>query len=107
MVKLKVQMESRAELFDRCLWQADLYLREKLIEYNHASVRASPVYTPQNSPADVLLITSENISRKEFVFWQHILELLDVSVDFWDTNRYNGLSVDSRTGTRHKDSWHG
>ena len=107
MVKIAVQMEGRAELFDRCLWQADLYLRDKLIEYNHRCIRVSPVYNPQSSPADVLLITSEKISRKEFVFWQHILELLDVSVDFWDTTRYNGLSIDACTGTRHKGSWHG
>ena len=106
-VSIKVQMENSAELFDRCYWQVDLYLREKLIEYNNRRIRVSPLYSPLKEPADVLLVTSEAIPRKEFVFWQHILELLQVSVDFWDTTRYFGFSVDSRTGSPHKDSWQG
>ena len=106
-VNIKIQMESWAELFDRCFWQADVYLREKLIEYNHQPIRVSPVYSPHKEPADVLLVTSEAITRKEFVFWQHILELLDVTVDFWDTTRYCGFSVDKRTNERHQNSWQG
>lgn len=63
------------------------------------------MYNPNTAPADVLLVTSEAVARKEYIFWQRIFELLDVSVDFWDTTRFCGFSVDSRTGTRHKDSW--
>ena len=106
-IKIKIQMESRAELFDRCKWQADLFLREKLIEYKITEIRVSPVYCSQKPAGDVLLVTSEAISRQEFVLWQHILELLKVSVDFWDTTRYHGMSLDSRTNARHKNSWQG
>ena len=106
-VTLMIQMESRAELFHRCHWQADLYLRGKLIEYNHQVIRVTPTYDAQKPPADALLVTSTVITRKEFVFWQHILELLDISVDFWDTTRYHGLSVDSRTEKPHDNSWRG
>ena len=106
-VSLTVQMESRAELFDRCLWQADVYLRDKLIEYNFAKIRVSPFYTPRNPPADILMVTSSLIGRREFVFWQTILESFNVTVDFWDTDRYNGFSVDSSTNTRHQVTWEG
>ncbi|XP_019856009.1 PREDICTED: collagen alpha-1(XXVII) chain-like, partial [Amphimedon queenslandica] len=106
-VQLTVQMESRAELFDRCLWQADVYLRDKLIEYNHQMIRVSPFYTPTASPSDILMITGSGISRREFVFWQKILESLYVTVDFWDTDRYNGVSVDATTNTRHAVTWEG
>ena len=106
-VSVVVQMESRAELFHRCHWQVDLYLRGKLIEYNQQCVRVTPAYDVQKPPADLLLITSTVITRREFVFWQHVLELLDISVDFWDTTRYHGLSVDSRTGKPHEHSWRG
>ena len=106
-ISFMIQMESCAELFERCFWQADLYLREKLIEYNHQCIRVSPKYNPHSDPADVLLVTSEAITRKEFVLWQHLLEVLNVSVDFWDTARHFGLSIDSRTGTRHENSWQG
>ena len=106
-VQITVQMESRAELFDRCYWQADLYLRDKLIEYNFEKIRVTPFYLPKDPAADVLMITSEAITRKEFVFWQRVLEILGVTVDFWDTTRYNGLSVDTRTNTRHQVTWEG
>ena len=106
-VTLMVQMERSAELFEQCNWQADLYLRGKLIEYNHQRIRVSPKYHQSTEPADVLFVTSEAIGRKEFVFWQHLLELLHVSVDFWDTTRHFGLSVDSRTGKRHEMCWQG
>jgi len=106
-VQVTVQMESRAELFDRCLWQADLYLREKLIEYNFRKIRVTPFYTPQEPIADVLMITNDAITRKEFVFWQKVLEVLQLSVDFWDTVRYNGISVDQSTNVRHQITWEG
>jgi hypothetical protein len=106
-VQVTIQMESRAELFDRCHWQADLYLRDKLIEYNFEKVRVTPFYIPRDPPADILLVTSEAITRKEFVYWQRILEVLKVSVDFWDTTRYNGFSLDSASGTRHQVTWEG
>ena len=106
-VQVTVQMESRAELFEKLLWQADLYLRGKLVEYNMKDIRVSPFFTGTGPPGDVLMITSEFISRKEFVYWQKILELLKVNVQFWDTERYNGLSVDKSTNARHEISWEG
>ena len=106
-VQVTIQMESRAELFDRCLWQADLYLREKLIEYNFQKIRVTPFYTPQEPTADVLMITNDAITRKEFVFWQKVLEVLQLSVDFWDAVHYNGISVDQATNARHQNSWEG
>ena len=106
-VQLAVQMEGRAELFDRCLWQADVYLRDKFIEYNHQMIRVSPFYTPTDPPADLLMITGSNISRREFVFWQKILESLNAKVDFWDIDRYNGVSVDTVTNARHEVTWEG
>ena len=107
LVHVTIQMESRAELFDRCFWQTDVYLRDKLIEYNFQKIRVSPFYTPKNPSSDVLMITSSSITRQEFVFWQRILETFNVSVDFWDTDRYNGVSIDSATNSRHQVTWEG
>ena len=104
-VETAVQMESCAELFDWCHWEADLYLRDKLIEYNSEKIRVSPFYIPSTPSTDVLFVTNQHISRKEFVFWQRILENVGANVDFWDTQRYNGLSVDSHTGQVHEVTW--
>ena len=106
-VQLTIQMESRAELFDRCICQVDMFLRDKLIEYNLQKIRVSPFYAPSDPVADILMVTGSQISRKEFVYWQKILETLRVSVDFWDVERYNGLSVDNVTNSRHAVTWEG
>ena len=106
-VRIVVQMESRAELFDRCLWQADLYLRDKLIEYNFKEIRVAPTYIPGKADADALMITSQKISRKEFILWQRLLEVLNVKINFWDVDRHHGLSVDNRSKARHNPSWLG
>ena len=106
-VQIVIQMESRAELFDHCLWQADLYLRDKLIEYNFRDIRVAPIYVPDKDDADVLMITNQTITRKEFILWQRLLEVLNVKANFWDVDRYHGLSVDNRTKARHPASWLG
>ena len=106
-IQVTIQMESQAELLDRCFWQADLCLRDKLIEYNFERIRVIPFYIPQDPTVDILLITSETVSRKEFVFWQNIFQILGVTVDFWDTTRCNGFSVDLQTNDRHEISWKG
>ncbi|CAH1783233.1 unnamed protein product [Owenia fusiformis] len=98
-------MESSCELFDRCLWQTDLFLRGKLIEYNFAYIRASPFYIVKEVPGDVLMVTGAHITRPLFVLWQTMFEYLGVSLDFWDTERHNGFSVDVSTNTRHEVSW--
>ena len=103
-VNVIVQMDSQAELFDHCLWQVDVYLRGKLIEYNFQKIRISPIYAPSDPAADVLMVTGSSISRREFVFWQHILDGLNVSVDFWDTGHYHGFSA---TNARHEVTWEG
>ena len=99
-VRVVVQMESQAEFFDRCLWQADLHLRDKLIEYNFKEIRIAPVYIPEMADADALMITSQKITRKEFILWQRLLEVLNVKINFWDVDCYHGLSVEiySMTG---------
>lgn len=106
-VTIRVHMANCAELFDHCIWKADLRLRDKLIEYSQKSIRVTPTYNPQKVPADVLLITNGALTRKEFVFWKSTFAVLDASFDIWDTDVNCGLSSHSRTGMRHKTSWHG
>ena len=52
----------------------------------------------RDPPGDVIFITSK--------MWQHILENLEISVDFYDRDKYNGVSVDAATNTHHQMSWH-
>ncbi|XP_064636852.1 uncharacterized protein LOC135493433 [Lineus longissimus] len=104
-VTLPIYMEGGAELFDRCLVQADVFLRGKLIEYNQHLIRVCPYYVKRDPPADVLLVTGPEITRPHFILWQTMFEMLDVTLDFWDVERYNGMSLDSTTSQRHPVTW--
>ena len=107
LIKFNVAMSNKAELFDRCPIQVDLLLRDKLIEYQQESIRVIPFYIPSNPPADILFVTDRSITRKEFVLWQRLFELLGARVDFWDKDRYEGFSYKGQTGERHQMTWIG
>ena len=63
-------MVSHIELSDWCLWQADLYLQKKMIEYNFGKIHITLLYIPHEPTADVLMITDNT-------FWQKIFEILN------------------------------
>jgi hypothetical protein len=46
-------------------------------------------------------VTGPEITRPLFILWQMMFEILDVTLDFWDVERYSGFSVDGTTNQRH------
>ena len=106
-VTFNVAVANSAELFDRCPMQVDLLLRGKLIEYNQHFIRVIPFYIPSQPPADILFVTDKSVTRKEFILWQRLFELLGARVDFWDLNRFEGFSYRPVTCVRHDISWVG
>ena len=104
-VTFNLALSNTAELFDRCPLQIDILLRGKLIEYRQLFIRVTPYYITSNPPADILFVTDKTITRKEFILWQRLFELLGVSVDFWDKDRYEGFSYLGTTRCRHEVSW--
>ena len=106
-VHLAIQMDNEAELFDYCQWQADLCLRGKVVEYNFEKIRISPIYIPRDPPGDILMVTSSDISRSAFILWGRIFQILGCTVDYWDTIRYHGFSVDDSTESQHSVTWLG
>lgn len=90
-IPLAVQLDDEAEIGHTCIWQADLYLQGKLIEYMHSEIKVAPPYSPPQSPlqvavGDVLMITSSSIPKEELAFWQRIFDILGVNVDYWDAS---------------------
>ena len=77
------------KLCDTCIWQSDLYYRGKLIEYRSQEIYVTPPYSLQKSLTnlgDVLMITSKHISESEFELWKKIFHILDLNVDYWDSD---------------------
>ena len=104
---IAVQIDSEAELFDRCQWQADLCLRGKVIEYKFEKIRISPIYVQREPPGDILMVTGPDISLAAFNLWQRMFHILGVTVDFWDTTRHHGFSEDCSTKSCHSITWVG
>ena len=108
-IEVAIQMENHMNASEECIFQVDLYLRKKLIQYKQKIICATVNlnYDVQNPPADVLLVSNKDCTSKEFQFWGEIFNILDVSVDYWDIVQHKGLSVDVYTKTRHENSWAG
>ena len=106
-VTFNVAVSNSAELFDRCPIQVDLLLRGKLIEYHQRIIRVIAFYIPSQPPADILFVTDRSVTRKEFILWQKLFELLGARVDFWDLIRFNGFSYRAGSCVRHDISWVG
>jgi hypothetical protein len=69
----------------------------------------SPIYAPRafrTRSADVLFFTSPMITRREFLSWSRLFEAVNLEVDYWDIERYEGISFDTKK-QRHELSWIG
>ena len=106
-ISFNIAVSNKAELFERCPIQANIVLRGKLIEYQQCFIRVTPFYIPSSPPAEVLFVTDQQITRREFILWQRLFQLVGVKVDFWDRDRYSGISYQESTGNRHELSWVG
>ena len=78
-------------LFQRVNWQLTLSLRKRPIQVHHSDIRVTPVFIP-NVISDLVLVTSQACTRLEFLAWSYLLQLLGLSVNLWDVERYKGLS---------------
>ncbi len=55
----------------------------------------APVYNPDlrsERSADVLVFTSNLVTRAEFTAWQSLFQALKLTVDYWDVEKYGGIS---------------
>jgi len=87
-IHLAMKMEKEADVFDQCLWQASLYFRKKLIEYNFNTVRVAPLNNTFDPNADIIMVTKA-MKDLEYIFWQHLFKSLNLSVCTWNPKEGN------------------
>ncbi|XP_065918329.1 uncharacterized protein [Dysidea avara] len=87
-IHLAIKMEKEAEVFDQCIWQASLYFRKKLIEYNFNTVCVAPLNNIFYPNADVIMVTKA-MKDLEYTFWQHLFKNLNLSVCTWNPKEDN------------------
>jgi hypothetical protein len=78
---------SGSKLFELVHWKVELRLRGRVIQYHTGAVRVTPVFLPF-AHSDCILLTNKQITRDEFIAWSYLLQLLGLSVNFWDLERY-------------------
>ena len=91
-IDLTLFLEDKSEIYDKCLWQVDLMLRQKLIQYESGYVEVSPgrMRTLETGPNDVLLVVSFRLlNRQELCFWESVLTGLGLNIHYWDMSSYN------------------
>ncbi len=89
-VKVSASLRADALLFENYAWKALLILRGKEIEFCQGNIRMSPLYSPnlrEQRSADVLVFTSNLVTRQEFVAWQQMFSMLSLTVDYWDIEK--------------------
>lgn len=95
-VHILMKGEAGLRLYETVPWQAELYLRDRCIEFWTRGIRVTPVFVP-NGIADVVLVTCDHVDRREFLAWSYLVQLLGLSVNFWDVERYHGMSTEDFT----------
>jgi hypothetical protein len=96
-VNIHMRQEAGHDLFSSVPWSADVMLRGVPIERTAGKIRVVPLFNP-NMYSDVCLITNKATDRDEFMAWSYIIQLLDLSMNIWDVERYGGLrNVKQRT----------
>jgi len=88
--------EAGNKLFAQMPIRVDLLLQDRVIEYRPEDIRVTPVFIP-NISTDVVLVTSSEMERKEFLAWSYLLQCLNLSVNFWDIERYDGMATPDLT----------
>jgi hypothetical protein len=109
-IPIRMRPEAGNVLMESLPWRAVLHLRNRPIEARAAMVRVVPRFNPTLF-SDVCLVSSPPMNRQEFLAWSYLLQLLDVSVNIWDVERYGGLTNTTQQGEteeeRNLDSWTG
>ena len=96
LIDLNIFLDNEADIYDRCLWQVDLLLRQKLIQYKSGYVDVSPgkMTKLDVAPNDVLLVVSlRSLTRLELCFWENILSGLGLNINYWDLSTYKSFET--------------
>jgi len=87
-----ILIDERSEFFERIPWSVELFFKGRKIEHATNGVRIAPNFVEYATNSDVLFVTDQHITRKEFLLYQRIFEGLGLQCNFWDCERYGGFS---------------
>jgi len=97
-IEFSVKLLNSAAFYEQLTWKVELRFRDTLIEFSEIPLRVCPRFNTQEaSSSDLLLITHSMITQREYLLYNKIFEGLGLKASFFDSEMYNGISVNSIT----------
>lgn len=82
----------------------ELYLRDQLIQNKKQLIQCVPRFSKDSiKETDVLLITNKFLSHEQFNTISTIFKALQLKINYWDSDFYNGISYDLHTNEPRDD----
>jgi hypothetical protein len=98
-ISFQVRMRESAGnlLYAQLPWDATLFLRDKPVEIRSGEIRVTPRYNDDKT-TDLVIVTTPNTTREEFLAWSYLVQTLGLSAGFWDYERHRGVRCCPDTG---------
>ena len=90
--EIEIEIEPSAPLFKRTVYHVELWYKKQLIEFATFKTRVTPIYDPKAN-TDIVLFSNKHQSYGEMCMWFRLLSSFLLSVQFWDLEKYGGLSA--------------
>eukprot|EP00011_Vannellida_sp_DIVA3-517-6-12_P000410 CAMPEP_0114615238 /NCGR_PEP_ID=MMETSP0168-20121206/6062_1 /TAXON_ID=95228 ORGANISM="Vannella sp., Strain DIVA3 517/6/12" /NCGR_SAMPLE_ID=MMETSP0168 /ASSEMBLY_ACC=CAM_ASM_000044 /LENGTH=1035 /DNA_ID=CAMNT_0001826303 /DNA_START=9 /DNA_END=3116 /DNA_ORIENTATION=- len=104
--EISLDVSPSAAFYELLHFTVALSLRGREIERHEAAIQVVPLFNPEQAEhASALFITNSATSRETFASFVTAFSRLSLSLCVWDSDLYNGVSIDRHTGVRHSNSW--
>lgn len=92
-IAVPFKVTNEGEFYEKYTWTCELYLRNKLIQFQNFVVQIAATFA-EDTTSDVLLVLHQNTSRDTFLNWMNLFSHLFLTVNFWDTEyNYGRFSI--------------
>jgi hypothetical protein len=105
-ISVLILMGLESDFYDKHKWTIELYLRNQLIDKQSGMIQVVPSFNPNMIEEDALFILCSSPTSHSFGSFRKIFDTLGLyNVNYWDAERYRGVSIDSRTNAQHEQTW--
>jgi hypothetical protein len=99
-------MGLESDFYEKHKWTVELYLRNQLIDKQSGMIQVVPSFNPNMIEEDALFILCSSPTSHLFGSFRKIFDTLGLyNVNYWDAERYHGVSIDNRTNAQHEQTW--
>jgi hypothetical protein len=84
----RVKLNIESMYFKKLNWKVELYLNEKLIQFEQKEVRVCPKFNLDTVSTDLLMITNPSLSSDEYKIYMKVFSSLQLVPNFYDLEMY-------------------